>query len=210
MQSSKRFWDGVAEKYSRAPIRNMEGYERTLERTASYLTATDQVLELGCGTGTTALKLAPEVAGIVASDISPEMLAVAARKAAEADLRNVSFVEAEADHPPKGPFDAALAFNLLHLVEDLDETLRQVHTSLKPGGLFISKTICKPRRGISLIFGLMRLAVPVMQMFGRAPFVRFMSGAELEAAMIRAGFEIVERASFPEKDLRRFIVARKH
>ncbi|TMV03790.1 class I SAM-dependent methyltransferase [Ruegeria sediminis] len=208
MNATAKFWDGIAEKYARTPVRDMESYEHTLRRTASYLKSSDKVLELGCGTGTTALKLAPNVAEIVASDVSAGMLAVGARKAAEQSATNVSFVEAEAGNPPEGPFDAVLAFNLLHLVEDLDGTLAKVRNTLKPGGLFVSKTFCAPKNG-SLRYRFMRMVVPVMQVFGKAPFVRFMSEAELDAAIKRAGFEFVERDSFPVKDARRFVVARR-
>src|SRR5690606_31668869 len=72
-----RFWDRAARKYARDPIKDMIGYERTLDRTVQLLRASDVVLELGCGTGTTALKLAPHVARIVAADVSQEMIAIA-------------------------------------------------------------------------------------------------------------------------------------
>ncbi|KUJ85343.1 ubiquinone biosynthesis protein UbiE [Ruegeria marisrubri] len=208
MNATAKFWDGIAEKYARTPIKDMDSYELTLRRTASCLTPSDKVLELGCGTGTTALRLAPSVAEVVASDVSAGMLAVGARKADEQKATNVRFVEAEAGSPPKGPFDAAMAFNLLHLVEDLDGTLSGISEVLKPGGLFISKTFCAQRAG-SLRYRVMRLILPVLQMLGKAPFVRFMAEEELDAAIERAGFEIIERDSFPATDARRFIVARK-
>lgn len=56
-----RFWDRIARKYASDPIKDTAGYERTLARTRELLTHTDTVLEIGCGTGTTALKLAPSV-----------------------------------------------------------------------------------------------------------------------------------------------------
>lgn len=209
MIAAEKFWDGIAEKYARTPIRDMDSYERTLTRTASYLKPSDQVLELGCGTGTTALRLAPQVAGITATDVSPGMLAVGTRKAAEQHQANVRFVQAEAGQPPEGPFDVVMAFNLLHLVEDLDATLHEAREVTKTGGLLISKTFCAPSTGSSLKYRVMRLILPLMQLAGRAPLVRFMSEAQLDSAIERAGFEIVERDSFPAKDARRFIVARK-
>lgn len=207
MNATAKFWDGIAEKYAKTPIKDQDSYDRTLTRTASYLQTSDRVLELGCGTGTTALHLAPGVAELVASDVSPGMLAVGQRKAAELGAHNIRFAQADAASPPDGPFDAALAFNLLHLVEDLDSTLANIHASLKPGGLFISKTFCTQQGG-SLKYRAMRLILPVMQAFGRAPFVRFMTEAELDHAIERAGFELIERDSYPAKDARRFLVAR--
>ncbi|WP_209506646.1 MULTISPECIES: class I SAM-dependent methyltransferase [unclassified Ruegeria] len=209
MTTTAKFWDGVAEKYARSPIKDMASYEHTLERTASYLKKTDDVLELGCGTGMTALKLSGYVGSITATDVSPGMLAVGRRNAASQSIENVTFAEADANRPPEGSFDAALAFNLLHLVEDLDLTLSRVHSVLRPGGLFISKTFCRPSSGASLKYYAVRLALPIMQFFGKAPFVRFLPEADLDAALERAGFSIIESDSFPFRDARRFLVARK-
>ena len=61
MQETMKFWDGIAEKYAKRPISDMAAYEYTLGRTRSYLKPEDQVLELGCGTGSTALLLAGDV-----------------------------------------------------------------------------------------------------------------------------------------------------
>lgn len=209
MVDSATFWNKVAEKYARTPIADMASYDYTLERTAAHLKPGDRVLELGCGTGTTALRLAPKVAGIVATDIAPAMLAVGRRKAAEQGVENVEFVEARAETPPQGTFDAVLAFNLLHLVDDLDASLAAIHDRLKPGGLFISKTFCLSKGRNSLKLTLIRLALPVMQLLGKAPPVTFSTEAQLERAITRAGFDLVEQESFPAKDPRRFLVARR-
>lgn len=209
MTTAVKFWDGVAAKYARSPIKDMAAYEHTLARTATYLKKTDDVLELGCGTGMTALRLSGYVDTITASDLSPGMLAVGRKNAAEQNIENIAFVEADATRPPAWSYDVALAFNLLHLVEDLDSALSQVHSVLNPRGLFISKTFCSPQRGGGLQYLAIRLALPVMQFFGKAPFVRFLSEADLDATIEQAGFEIVERDSFPARNGRRFLVARK-
>ena len=203
-----RFWDRIARKYAAAPVKDMDGYQRTLDRAGHYLNLSDVVLELGCGTGTTALKLAPHVSRMVATDISGEMIAIAREKAAAQACRNAEFAVATPDHAerPDGSFDAVLAFNLWHLVADRASALAQVHRLLKPGGLFVSKTPC-----LAEMNPLIRLAVPVMRLVGKAPFVAFFSAAELESEIQRAGFTIVERARHgsQRKDARIFIVARK-
>ncbi len=203
-----KFWDGIAAKYAKTPVSDMESYEYTLQRTASYLKATDRVLELGCGTGTTALKLAGYAAHITASDFSSAMLDEGRRKAAAQGVQNVSFELAGANAPPEGPFDVVMAFNLLHLVEDLDDALGVIRDSLKPGGLFISKTFCTPENGGSLKYFAIRAMLPLMQLLGKAPYVRLLPAAEWDRAVERAGFTLIERKSYPEKDVRRFLVAR--
>jgi ubiquinone/menaquinone biosynthesis C-methylase UbiE len=203
-----RFWDRIARKYAADPIKDMDGYERTLDRTRHYLNATDAVLELGCGTGSTALRLAPHVSRMTATDLSGEMIAIAREKATVEACRNVEFAVAAPDLAPwpDGSFDAVLAFNLWHLVADRASALAHVHRLLKPGRLFVSKTPC-----LGEMNPLIRLAVPVMQLVGKAPHVAFFSAAELESEIERAGFTIVERARHGSKgkDARIFIVARR-
>jgi hypothetical protein len=48
-----------------------------------------------------------------------------------------------------------------------------------------------------------------MQMLGKAPFVRFLTSGEWDRAVERAGFTLVERESYPVRDSRRFLVARR-
>ncbi|WP_171100802.1 MULTISPECIES: class I SAM-dependent methyltransferase [unclassified Ruegeria] len=209
MTTAAKFWDGLAEKYSRSPIRDMAAYEHTLDRTVSYLKKEDNVLELGCGTGRTALRLSGYVDTITASDVSPGMLAVGRRLAAEQEIENVAFVEADASHPPNWSYDVAMAFNLLHLVEDLEATLAQIHEVVKPGGLFISKTPCLAQGGLGFKFGLLKLLLPVMQLLGKAPFVNQLDIKTLESAIENAGFEIIESGNFPATPPSRYLVARK-
>lgn len=207
-QDSPRFWDRIARKYAKDPIADMTGYERTLEETRRYLKPDDAAFEFGCGTGTTALKLAPSIGHLTATDISSEMIAIAREKAAAEGVANVSFEVARPDALtlPDQTFDVALGFNVLHLVAAREAALRGVHRVLKPGGMFISKTPC-----LSEMNPAIRLVVPLMQAFGQAPYVAFFSAEELERAIVGAGFEIIERARHGTKgkDPRPFIVARK-
>ena len=65
--SDARFWDRTSRKYAMGAIADQAGYERTLDRTHALLGSGDRVLELGCGTGTTALRLARDVQDYLAA-----------------------------------------------------------------------------------------------------------------------------------------------
>ena len=129
-----RFWDRIARKYAADRIADMVGYERTLERTRHYLKSDHAVFEFGCGTGTTALKLAPYVGRIVATDISREMIVIAREKAEAEGGRNAEFEVATPDavSSPDGTFDVALGFNILHLVGAPEAALRGVRPADRP------------------------------------------------------------------------------
>lgn len=211
MTQTAAFWDGIADGYAKSPIRDVEAYEYALGRTRSYLTASDRVLELGCGTGSTALLLSDSVGSIMASDLSPKMVEIGRRKAAEKGAENVEFLVADVHAAQRtgAPFDAVLALNLLHLLDDLPEALASIHATLRPGGHFISKTVCTSGGRWPLRFRLMKFALPLLQRLGKAPFVTFRTIEELEGEIQAAGFEIVETGNYPVSPPSRYIVARK-
>lgn len=197
-----KFWTKAAPKYAKAAISDLAAYDYTLGRTRSYLSDTDQVLELGCGTGSTALLLAGDVAHITASDYSPGMIAIAQDKPTEAD--NITF-EVLSQVPVDRQYDAVLGFNLFHLVPDMGQYFVQIHALLPDDGVFISKTPCIKGGGIK--WALIALILPVMQALGKAPYVRRFTAKELETAITDAGFEIVESGDHPAPS--RYVVARK-
>ncbi len=203
---SAAFWDRVARRYAKMSMRNADDYEKTLDMIRAYLRPDDRVLELGCGTGTTALKLSNAVGSYIATDYSPEMIAIAAEKRAEAGINNldVRIGRIGDGSLPQDPFNAILCFNLLHLLPNRQLAFREVAQTLRPGGLFISKTPC--------LSGAYRLLWPILaafQMMGKAPEFHFLSPVRLEQEIRRAGFEVIETGDYPKRPPRRFIVARK-
>ncbi len=209
ISTDARFWDRAARKYSKSKIGNLDGYERTLERTRAFLGPDDGVLELGCGTGTTALRLAGGVRSYLATDISSEMIAIAEEKWATNPVPALVFRAATADSfgPEEAGFNAVLGFNYLHLVRDVPETLRHIHKMLEPNGLFISKTPCLGDMNLLI----RRALLPAMRAVGKAPHVTVFSASELSELVSAAGFDVAVNETHGSKssDTRPFIVARK-
>lgn len=199
------FWDKIAKKYAAQPVADPNAYAEKLACVAGYLHAEDRVLEIGCGTGSTALHLAPQVAQITASDISHAMIEIAEAKRIDADIANLRVLQAEATEIlPEAPFDAITAFSLLHLVPDLTAVLAAVHAQLKPGGLFLSKTVCLGDANPAL-----RLFVRGLGVLGLAPPVTPLRKADLSRALTRAGFELLETRYFGKGRRNPFLVARR-
>ncbi len=203
-----RFWNREARKYAASPIGDLAGFERTLERVRELVPVGSRVFEFGCGTGTAALKLAPHAGRILATDISDEMVTIAREKATAEGISNVVFEVGTAEDQRWGEhqYDAALGFNILHLVPDRPAALSGVHRLLKPGGLFISKSV-----SLAEMNPMIRLAVPLMRAIGKAPYVDTVTEAQLVSEIQAAGFEIAgrERHSTKGKDVRPVIIARK-
>ena len=59
MGTSSKFWDRIADRYSRRPVADEAAYQKKLEVTRQYFRPEMQVLEFGCGTGSTAIAHAP-------------------------------------------------------------------------------------------------------------------------------------------------------
>ncbi|AHC99725.1 class I SAM-dependent methyltransferase [Leisingera methylohalidivorans] len=210
MTADARFWNKIAPKYAKSAIRDEDAYRYALERTRSYLTAGDSVLELGCGTGSTAIELARSVSRITATDLSEAMLEVGRERARGAGASNVDFQCCSASQAPEGPFDAVLAHNLLHLLPDLEAVLHGAAARLAPGGLFISKTPCLGEMRGSWKYRMFQAAIPLMRLAGYAPgYVGFIDIPTLEAAVQRTGFDIIETGNYPADTPGRYLVARR-
>ncbi|MBU2607669.1 MAG: hypothetical protein KKC43_17485 [Alphaproteobacteria bacterium] len=54
-----RFWDKVADGYFAKPIKDLPSYEIKLAATRQHLRADMDILEFGCGSGSTAIAHAP-------------------------------------------------------------------------------------------------------------------------------------------------------
>lgn len=199
------FWDRAAAKYAARPVSDPDAYETTLTRTRSYLGAETTALELGCGTGTTALKLYKGTRRYVASDISTAMIGIACAKLDGLDgvLPEFRVGGVGREELGIGEFNTILAFNLLHLIPDLDSALSAIHDALPENGLFISKT---PAIAGKWYF---RPIIKVMQAFGKAPYVSFLSVEEVDERITDAGFRIIETDLYPPSAPSRFVVARK-
>tara|TARA_R110000868_G_scaffold165328_6_gene398757 strand:- start:337337 stop:337978 length:642 start_codon:yes stop_codon:yes gene_type:complete len=212
MDRNKKFWDKIAKRYAKNPVRNMQAYQATLDHTRKYLTRDDKVLEVGCGTGTTALLLAPDVRHITATDLSTVMIDIAQAKLAPVAGENANTVEnvhfktgTLSDQSLDGEtYDAVLAFNFLHLVADRPAALGKINTLLQSDGLLISKTICLGEKNI-----LWHILIRAMQAIGIAPYLDFVRYDEIATQITNAGFKIVETGLYPASSNSRFIVARK-
>ena len=199
-----KFWNRIAAKYARDPVADEASYQYKLDRTASYLTPDMSVLEVGCGTGTTALIHAPRVASILATDFSSAMIDIARQKAKDAGTTNATFQVSSVEDLPDSdqPYNLIMAHSFLQLVDDLDAVLAKIRSQLAPGGLFVSSTVC-----IRDMNPFLPLVLPILGWTRLIPKVRSMRGNDVASRIENAGFEIIENWR-PNKKGSIFIVAK--
>ena len=205
MTESPKFWDRIAEKYSKQPIADEAAYQKKLKISREHFRPDMEVLELGCGTGSTAISHAPYVQHILATDISSQMLEIARRKAADQGITNVTFEQVTVGEfeAKDETYDAVLTLSLLHLLEDKDEAIAKIRRVLKPGGVFISSTACLGNK-----MSFFKIIAPIGKFFGFFPLVRVFKTQELIESITAGGFKI-EHQWLPESGQSVFVVARK-
>src|SRR5499426_573942 len=95
-------------------------------------------LDVATGAGHTALAFAPHVASVIASDLTEEMLAQAAKLAAAKGLVNVETALADAEALPfeEARFDLVTCRIAPHHFPDIPTFVSEVGRVLKPGGTF--------------------------------------------------------------------------
>lgn len=205
MATARRFWDKIADRYSKMSISDEEAYRKKLAKTREYLTPQSEVLEFACGTGGTTIKHAPFVKHIYAIDISKRMIEFCEEKLKVANVDNVTFEQnaIENIHPVDGCYDVVMGMSILHLLVNKDLVIRKVFQMLKPGGVFVSSTIC-----LGDYMPFFKFIVPFGRAIGKMPLVRSLKVNELEQSFINAGFTIEHRWQ-PHKKAAVFFVVRK-
>ncbi|MBW4709247.1 class I SAM-dependent methyltransferase [Roseobacter sp. YSTF-M11] len=200
-----RFWNRMAAGYAKRPVADQASYDRKLEITRTYLKPEMEVLEFGCGTGSTALVHAPFVKHILAFDFSSQMIDIAREKADAQGIGNVTFKidRIEDFASPSNHYDVVLGLSILHLLQDQRAAITKTYDMLKPGGLFISSTAC--------LRGEMSWFKPILAVgsaVGLLPRVAFFTVNHLETLLREAGFRL-ESSWKPGPRKGVFIVARK-
>ena len=97
------------------------------------------VLDVATGGGHTALKFAPHVAGVVASDITPQMLQAAETHITGRGKTNVEFRHAAAEHLPfdDETFDLVTCRIAPHHFDDAAQFVKEAARVVKPGCLVL-------------------------------------------------------------------------
>ena len=144
-----------------------------------------RALDLGCGGGHVAYRMAPHVASVTAYDLTPAMLGVVAAEAAARGLHVQTRQGAAEDLPfADAAFDLVVSRFSAHHWRDLDAALRGVRRVLAPGGRVLLMDSISP--GPPLLDTLLQ----TMELLRDPSHGRNYTAAEWHAALARAGLPV--------------------
>ncbi len=121
---------------------------------AAGLRGDERVLDVGCGTGHTALAFAPHVAEVVGLDLTLAMLAQARKLAAERGLANVRFERGDVERLPypDATFDVVTSRYSAHHYPHPQVALAECARVLKPSGVLLLSDVAAPEAPASDTF----------------------------------------------------------
>jgi SAM-dependent methyltransferase len=144
------------------------------------------LLDLGCGTGLFARRLATsgDMGAVVGMDVSRPMIEEGVAQAREAGAA-IDFLRAQAPELPfrDGSLGAILQAASVHLFAELDPLLREVGRVLAPGGKYVASTYVPPPR--------------LLERLHRRAGLHPRDEPTLHDAVERAGLVRYERVLFP-------------
>ncbi|MGA8296779.1 MAG: class I SAM-dependent methyltransferase [Acidimicrobiales bacterium] len=138
----RRFWGKRAAAWDHHAQHN-PGLVRVVERVIADADGrpSDRVVDLGCGSGQLALRLAPDVTSVLAVDVSPEMIELLEENARRAEVGNVRGLATPIEHLSleAGSVDLVVSNYALHHLRDEDKKIvvERAATWLNDGGRLV-------------------------------------------------------------------------
>ena len=151
-----------------------------------------RILDIGCGGGILSEPLARLGAQVVGADPSESNIEVARKHAGLVDLRidyRAATAEALADKNER--FDVVLALEVVEHVADVDLFVRRCAEMVRPNGLLIAATINRTMKSLLLA----KIGAEYVLRWlprGTHSWDKFVTPAELEAALRKAGLDVVD------------------
>ncbi len=135
------FWDRVAVFYDIFAYGiNRKANKGLCSVVSSLIAPSDDVLECACGTGLLTEAIAAKCHHLIASDYSLKMLDKARHKCR--NIKNIEFRNGNilSLQYPDESFDAVIAANVIHLLDNPEKAISEMHRVCRSGGLIIIPT----------------------------------------------------------------------
>jgi len=167
--SSWEFSGPMASLYDLVFSPAIDGVYERIARQVVEATPSGKILDVGCGPGRLAIHLVQETPGVIVTgvDISPDMIALARRRAQESDLTDrLDFQVADVGALPfpDNAFDLVVSTLSLHHWPDPVRGLAEIRRVLKPTGQAYIYDVA------DWIFRLTHHGIPQTTILAKAPF----------------------------------------
>ena len=167
-------------------------------------TATDRALDVSTGGGHTALALAPLVAEVVASDLTPAILAAARDFISGRGVHNVSFVIADAEQLPflDGSFDLVTVRIAPHHYAAVQKAIHEMARVLVPGGRLVVVDSLAPEETLldqSVNDWEKRRDPSHVRDYTETEWRRFLEAAGLAVQRVKIGCKPIDYATWAER-----------
>lgn len=138
----KAFWDKIAEIYDIAELTNKSVNEQMTAAVESDIPKGALVLDCAAGTGMLSMAAAKKARHVTCTDMSRKMLIRSMQKAKAGNVRNIGFAKRNiiALNDEDNKYDAVIAGNVLHLLDEPEKAVRELVRVTKPGGKIILPT----------------------------------------------------------------------
>lgn len=150
------------------------------------------LLDVACGPGGVTAAIAPHAASVVAIDATDAMLDKARARCAKAGLTNVAFKSGDAEKLPfaDGQFDGVVTRLAVHHFSNPRRAFKEMFRVLRIGGhaVIVDVVSAEDRAESDLQNAIERLRDP--------SHTRMLPASELDASVVRAGFAIIEHATW--------------
>lgn len=146
------FWSSFARFYDVSEALNGDVYREMTRQTRLLIPRGAKVLDCAAGTGALSIAAADRAESVLCTDTSKEMLSVARKKANHRRLFNITFEQRNIFHlqDADNTYDIAIAGNVLHLLVDPENAVRELCRVTKTGGRVLLPTfMLKDKSSIS-------------------------------------------------------------
>lgn len=136
------FWDRVAGVYDLSQTLNGRVYRELVYITGKLVPTGAKVLDCAAGTGKLTLAAAKKADRVLCTDMSENMLSKAKKKANAQGMDNITFEKRNIFALPDADetYDVVIAGNVLHLLDNPENAVRELFRVVKKGGRLLLPT----------------------------------------------------------------------
>lgn len=136
------FWDRVAGVYDLSQTLNGRVYRELVDITGKLVPTGAKVLDCAAGTGKLTLAAAKKADRVLCTDMSENMLSKAKKKANAQGMDNITFEKRNIFALPDADetYDVVIAGNVLHLLDNPENAVRELFRVVKKGGRLLLPT----------------------------------------------------------------------